>query len=69
MRNKILNEVELSLQNVKTKDQLLQINRKLIAPIHAFISASNVKTVALRKQKSERGKMALQKRIFDKNNF
>jgi len=55
---------------VKTKHQLLQINRKLIAPIHAFISASNVKTVALTKnKKSERGKMALQKRIFDKNNF
>jgi len=58
------------LQNLKTKDQLQQINRKLIAPIHAFVSASNVETVPLTKNnKLERGKMSLQKRIFDKNNF
>ncbi|XP_008182907.1 uncharacterized protein LOC103309388 [Acyrthosiphon pisum] len=69
LRNKILKEIEQSLQNVKTKDQLQQINRKLIAPIHAFVSASNVETVPLTKNKSKRGKMALKKRIFDKNNF
>ncbi|KAF0756754.1 C2H2-type domain-containing protein [Aphis craccivora] len=38
LRNKTLKEIELSLQN---------INRKLIVPIHAFISASNIETVAL----------------------
>ncbi|KAE9528513.1 hypothetical protein AGLY_012084 [Aphis glycines] len=47
LRNKILKEIELSLQNVKTKNQLLQINRKLIGSIHAFISASNVETSEL----------------------
>jgi len=66
LRQNILQEIEQSLQQIKSREELHKINKKLIAPIHVSIAASKIETVPLKqKNKLERGKMKSQKRIFD----
>lgn len=66
LRQNILREIEQSLQQITSREQLQQFNKKLVAPIHVSIAASKIETVPLnQKNKLERGKMKPQKRIFD----
>jgi len=46
----MLQEIEQSLQQIKSRKQLHQINKKLIAPIHISIAASKKETVPLKQK-------------------
>ncbi|CAI6348365.1 unnamed protein product [Macrosiphum euphorbiae] len=51
LRQNILQEIEQSLQQITSREQLQQLNKKLVAPIHVSIAASKIETVPLKQKK------------------